>query len=103
MGNLSFDFTGRTVIVTGAGQGIGKEIGARFSRAGAEVFLVDLDADVLGRAADELGARGLLADVSDTESVEKAVQAAVAETGRLDVVVNNAGILRDKMLWKLTD
>lgn len=103
MSNLTFDFTGRTVVVTGAGQGIGKEIGALFSRAGADVFLVDLDKEVLDQATTEIDARGILADVSDTEAVQRIVDQAVADTGRLDIVVNNAGILRDRLLWKLTD
>ncbi|MCQ4118336.1 SDR family oxidoreductase [Rhodococcus tibetensis] len=103
MTNLSFDYTGRTVVVTGAGQGIGKEIGALFAGAGADVFLVDLDKEALDQAASEITARSVVADVSDTDAVQRIVDAAVSETGRLDVVVNNAGILRDNMLWKLTD
>jgi 3-oxoacyl-[acyl-carrier protein] reductase len=103
MTNLSFDYTGRTVVVTGAGQGIGKEIGALFVGAGADVFLVDLDKEALDQAVSEIAARSVVADVSDTDAVQRIVDAAVSETGRLDVVVNNAGILRDNMLWKLTD
>jgi 3-oxoacyl-[acyl-carrier protein] reductase len=103
MTNLRFDYTGRTVIVTGAGQGIGKEIGTLFFGAGADVFLVDLDKEALDQAVSEIAARSVVADVSDTDAVQQIVDAAVSETGRLDVVVNNAGILRDNMLWKLTD
>nr|WP_271209295.1 SDR family NAD(P)-dependent oxidoreductase [Rhodococcus wratislaviensis]GLK33798.1 beta-ketoacyl-ACP reductase [Rhodococcus wratislaviensis] len=103
MTNLTFDYTNRTVVVTGAGQGIGKEIGALFAGAGADVFLVDLDKEALDQAVSEIGACGVVADVSDTDAVQRIVDAAVSETGRLDVVVNNAGILRDKLLWKLTD
>jgi 3-oxoacyl-[acyl-carrier protein] reductase len=103
MGNLHYNFEGRTVIVTGAARGIGLEVARRFHESGGEVFLVDFDADQLGKAAAEIGARGLVADVSLTEDVEAVVARAVEETGRVDVVVNNAGILRDAVLWKLTD
>ncbi len=62
-----------------------------------------MDGDEVHRAAEELGARGLTVDVGDTDQVEAAVRNAYEETGRVDVVVNNAGILRDKVLWKLSD
>jgi 3-oxoacyl-[acyl-carrier protein] reductase len=101
--NLSFDFTGQTVVVTGGARGIGLELGRFFAGAGAEVFLLDYDKDEIGKAAADVGARGLHVDVSSTEAVESAVAGIVAETGRIDVIVNNAGILRDKVLWKLTD
>lgn len=103
MQNMTFDFTDQTVIVTGAARGIGLELGRHFHDSGANVYLVDYDAEEVGKAAAALGCRGLAADVSNTEQVEAAVSTAVAETGRLDVVVNNAGVLRDKVLWKLTD
>jgi 3-oxoacyl-[acyl-carrier protein] reductase len=103
MANLSFDFTGRTVIVTGAARGIGLELARCFHQAKADVFMVDFDGDVLAKAVAEIGARGLEADVSSTADVDAVVTAAVAETGRIDVLVNNAGILRDGVLWKMTD
>ncbi|WP_238006462.1 3-oxoacyl-ACP reductase FabG [Dactylosporangium sp. AC04546] len=103
MANLAFDFTGRTAIVTGAARGIGLELARHLHQAGAAVYLVDADGDDVERAAAELGARGLAADVTSTEAVESVVRCAVEDTGRLDIVVNNAGILRDKVLWKLTD
>ncbi|SDD15900.1 SDR family NAD(P)-dependent oxidoreductase [Rhodococcus tukisamuensis] len=101
--NIVFDFAGQTVIVTGAARGIGLEVGRLFVKAGADVFLVDFDAGALDEATAELGCRGVAADVSDTASVQTVVDTVVAETGRIDVLVNNAGILRDRMLWKLTD
>lgn len=103
MGNVSFDFTGQSVIVTGAARGIGLELGRFFQQAGANSYLVDIDADEVAEQAASIGARGLAADVGSTEAVERVVARVVEETGRLDVVVNNAGILRDKVLWKLTD
>ena len=103
MANLSFDFTGQTVIVTGGAQGIGLELGRFFARSAAAVYLLDYDQEQLGKAAAETGARGIPADVSSTSDVDSAVARIIAETGRVDVLVNNAGILRDKVLWKLTD
>lgn len=101
--SITFDFTGRTVIVTGAARGIGLEIGRFFRAAGADTILVDFDGDELAKAAAEIGAIGVQADVSKTEDVDRVVATAIERTGRVDVLVNNAGILRDKVLWKLTD
>ncbi|MCA2218729.1 SDR family oxidoreductase [Jidongwangia harbinensis] len=103
MGGVTFDFGGRTVVVTGAARGVGRAIGAQFHAAGAAVYLVDSDAGAVAQAAHEIGAVALTADVSDTAQVADVVARVVADTGRLDVLVNNAGILRDGMLWKLTD
>src|SRR5262249_43739606 len=103
MGNLSFDFTGRTAVVTGAARGIGLALATHLRAAGATVYLADYDADEVSRAAAGIDAQSLAMDVSDTAAVEAAVARVVAETARLDIVVNNAGILRDKVVWKLTD
>ena len=103
MHNLSFDFTDQTMVVTGGARGIGLELGRFFVRAGAEVYLIDYDKDEVGKAAAEVGARPLDADVSSTADIDRAVEQVLADTGRIDVIVNNAGILRDKVLWKLTD
>jgi 3-oxoacyl-[acyl-carrier protein] reductase len=89
--------------VTGAARGIGLELARHLHAAGAAVYLLDYDGEEVTRAAKELGAHGVAADVSSSEDVESAVRQAVEDTGRLDILVNNAGVLRDKMLWKLTD
>ncbi|GIJ50545.1 beta-ketoacyl-ACP reductase [Virgisporangium aliadipatigenens] len=103
MPNLTFDFAGRTAIVTGAARGLGLEFARLFHRSGANVFLVDADAAEVVHAADELGAVGVACDVTSTAAVEALVDQAITATGRLDIVVNNAGILRDRRLWKLSD
>jgi 3-oxoacyl-[acyl-carrier protein] reductase len=65
--------------------------------------MVDMDGDELATAAAAVGARPLKVDVSDSEQVRLAVATIVDETGRVDALFNNAGLLRDKVLWKLED
>jgi 3-oxoacyl-[acyl-carrier protein] reductase len=103
MTNLVFDFSGRTVVVTGSARGVGRAVAARFRDAGATVYLVDVDAEPVDGTAREIGGIGLVADVSSTAQVDGAVARVIAETGRIDVLVNNAGILRDGVVWKLSD
>ncbi|WP_353816547.1 SDR family oxidoreductase [Agromyces sp. SYSU T00266] len=103
MSTLTFDFTGHTVLVTGGARGIGLAVARSFSAWGATVYVVDLDQAALDEAAGGGAVRPLLASVSDTDQVSAVVAQVVAETGRVDVLVNNAGILRDRMMWKLTD
>ncbi|MDN3059003.1 SDR family NAD(P)-dependent oxidoreductase [Streptomyces sp. SRF1] len=100
---MSFDFTGQSVIVTGAAQGIGLEMARFFVDAGATTYLVDYDEAALAAAAEETGGRGVRADVAATDDVEAVVRRVIEETGRVDVLVNNAGILRDTVVWKLSD
>ena len=102
MGSLG----GRTAFVTGAGRGIGLAISQRLLTDGARVVMVDRDATAVEGAAKRLGgdARALVADVTRTTDVERAVQAAHDWQGRLDIVVNNAGITgRSVPTWELSD
>ena len=102
--SMVFDFSGRTVIVTGAARGIGFAIVRAFCAAGACVYAVDVDELGLAEVGRLLPAvRTMRADVSNTADVDHVVVSAVADTGRIDVLVNNAGLLRDKVLWKLED
>lgn len=103
MSNISYCFSGVSVIVTGAARGVGLAIAERFVAAGAATFMVDLDGDELTAAAARVGGHALQADVSTTVDVARVVSTVVDTTGRLDVLVNNAGILRDAVVWKLTD
>ncbi|KQY01320.1 3-oxoacyl-ACP reductase [Mycobacterium sp. Root135] len=103
MPNMSFDFTGRSAIVTGAARGIGFAIARHFHAAGATVFMVDLDETALTEAASEIGAIAVAADITLSADADAVVSTAVNHCGRVDILVNNAGILRDRVLWKLTD
>ena len=103
MGNIQFDFTGRSVLVTGSARGIGRAVASTFVESGAAVYLMDPDSDAVRAAADEIGGTAIVGDVSSSVDADAAVAQVVRDTGRLDVIVNNAGILRDRVLWKLTD
>jgi meso-butanediol dehydrogenase/(S,S)-butanediol dehydrogenase/diacetyl reductase len=87
-------FAGRVVIVTGAASGIGRATATRFAAEGARLVLGDLEADALDAVCEELGpvAVGERVDVADEVDVRRLVQRAVDDHGRLDVLVNNAGI-----------
>ena len=96
---------GRTALVTGAARGIGLAITERLLRDGCRVALLDRDGEVEA-VAKRLGAGtvALVADVTRTDDVDRSVQRVVATWGRLDVVVNNAGITgRSYPIWELSD
>src|SRR5207247_1085635 len=96
---------GRAALVTGAARGIGLAIASRFVAEGARVALVDVDPGVEG-AATRLGeqALGLIADVTATAEVERVVASVHQRWGRLDVVVNNAGITGgSRLTWEVSD
>lgn len=93
------DFRGRRAFVTGAGAGIGEGVAIRLAAAGAAVACVDLDEEAAARVAAEIEAGGgpacaIRCDVSDPPSVARAIEEAVSTLGGLDVLVNNAGIVK---------
>ncbi|MFD5179203.1 3-oxoacyl-ACP reductase FabG [Nocardia sp. NPDC058379] len=99
--------THRTAFVTGAARGIGAATAARLAAAGCAVAVVDLDADAAVLTAGKINAAGgtaigLGCDVTDEDSVAAAVARTVADLGSLDVLVNNAGVLRDNLLFKMS-
>lgn len=96
-------FDGKTVLITGAGSGIGQESALAFAEAGAHVVGIDRSQDGLYKTAALLRAidarfHGITADVADEESVVAAMQAAQAVTGRIDCAFNNAGITQSSTL-----
>ncbi|RFU12771.1 SDR family oxidoreductase [Rhodobacteraceae bacterium W635] len=83
---------GKTAIVTGAASGFGAGIARRFAADGAKVMVVDLNEEAAAAVAEEIGGLAQVADVANAESVRAMAGAAIAAWGRVDVLVNNAGI-----------
>jgi NAD(P)-dependent dehydrogenase (short-subunit alcohol dehydrogenase family) len=101
-------FDDKNVIVTGAGQGIGRAIAHRFAAEGAEVMLIGRRPEPLAQTAEEIDAAGgrswfYQADVSKTEEVEPAVAQAISRWGRIDVLVNNAGVADETPFLEIDD
>ncbi|CCK26165.1 3-oxoacyl-[acyl-carrier-protein] reductase [Streptomyces davaonensis JCM 4913] len=104
----SIDLTGKVAVVTGSGRGLGLAYAHALAAHGASVVVNDLDEAIAAQAAKSITEAGGTAvaetvAVGTAEAADRLVGRAVAEYGRLDVLVTNAGILRDKVLWKMTD
>jgi 3-oxoacyl-[acyl-carrier protein] reductase len=102
------DVRDKTIVVTGGGRGIGRAIALRLARQGANLALLDcnaadLEATVALCGGETVQARGYGVDVSDEAAVCAAMARIAADFGRLDGLVNNAGILRDALLVKVKD
>jgi len=102
-------FKDKVVLVTGAAQGIGKAIALKFAKGGAKIALNDIEPqkenlEKVKKEIEELGsqAKCYFADVSKYEEVERMIKEIEKDFGRLDVLVNNAGIIRDATLAKMS-
>ncbi|MHB1400303.1 MAG: SDR family NAD(P)-dependent oxidoreductase [Trichloromonadaceae bacterium] len=100
--------TKRVVMITGAGQGIGAAIARRFAAPGAKLALVDVNTEQLQQLAHSLGDSGcevlaITADVSSKAQVQSLVQQVLDSYGGLDVLVNNAGIIRDNLISNISE
>ncbi|MGW0535117.1 SDR family oxidoreductase [Streptomyces sp. NPDC003032] len=102
------DLHGKAAVVTGSGRGLGLGYARALAAAGAAVVVNDVDGEAVDAAVAEITAAGgraagVVAAVGDSEAADRLVDTAVREFGHLDVLVSNAGILRDRVLWKMTD
>ena len=99
--------SGKVVVITGAARGIGKACAERFLNDGAKVVISDVDAGQLSQTASELGKpddlRAVEADVAKRADIDRLVATAVKEFGRLDVMVNNAGVARNQDFLEIAE
>ena len=99
---------GKVAIVTGSGRGLGLAYAQELARQGAAVVINDVDAQTAADAVASIEALGgravaVTAPVGPTETAKQLVSSAVETFGRLDILVTNAGVLRDTVLWKMSD
>ncbi|MDD5644364.1 MAG: 3-oxoacyl-[acyl-carrier-protein] reductase [bacterium] len=98
----------KTAIVTGAGQGIGKTIALKLAGEGADIALCDIDEESLRKTASEIECLGRKAyaykcNVADIASVDKTVNKILDNAGKVDILINNAGLTRDALMMRLKE
>ncbi len=100
-----FDFKGKTVLLTGATGGIGREIAKRLHALGATLALTDMNIEVLKAFQAELGENVFVysANITDDEDLKELVKQAETDMGKIDILVNNAGITKDGLSMRMTD
>ena len=102
---MEMDFANKTVVVTGSARGIGRVIAEQFARLNANVVISDLDEETVERAVGEIGSTtvGFKADVTKAADIDKLFEKTVERFGRVDIVVNNAGITRDSVMIRMAE
>ncbi|HEV2036762.1 MAG TPA: 3-oxoacyl-ACP reductase FabG [Candidatus Dormibacteraeota bacterium] len=96
-------FKDRVALITGAGRGIGAATAQLFAKEGAKVAVSDMDDGPAKEVAGPIKGLAIACDVTKREQVEKMIERTVHELGRIDVLVTCAGIIRDNLLFKMTD
>ncbi len=102
------DFKGQVAIITGGGRGIGRAIAEGLAKKGVNLAIVDIDSDMAVKTASDLSALdikaiGMRLDVSNAEDVKKVFSEIRKEFGRIDILINNAGITRDGLMIRMKD
>jgi len=93
----------KAIVVTGGAQGLGRACAERFIADGARVLIADINEEILQATADEIGAQHTTADISKRSEIEKLVQACVDQFGKIDVILNNAGIAKNQEFLDISD
>jgi len=107
--NMAYQFDeikGKTVIITGSGQGIGRGIAEMFADQGANLVISDINQETAQKAADEIAKKGVetiavVCDVSKYDQVENLMAKAIEKWGKIDIVINNAGITMDTLFIRM--
>ena len=99
------DFSNKTVVITGSARGIGRAIAEKFASQGANVVISDLNQEAVDKVAAEIGenAAGFKADVTNPDEVDDLFKKVKEKFGQVDIVVNNAGITRDKLMIRMDE
>jgi 3-oxoacyl-[acyl-carrier protein] reductase len=97
-----FSLKDKVAIITGGAKGIGKAVAETFHKAGAKIIIWDLD-DEGQKTADSLNGKFYKVNTSDRIGLEETTQKVISDFGRIDILINNAGILRDSSFLKMTD
>ncbi len=103
-----YNFTGKTAVITGGAQGIGKEISKRFTRANANIVIIDISKEKLDQTIKELAnertkVKAYQVDITDAEKLDIVVNEIKSEFSSIDILVNNAGITRDALLLRMKE
>jgi 3-oxoacyl-[acyl-carrier protein] reductase len=103
-----YDLSGKVALITGAGRGIGRAIAHRLAKEGADIVVSDIQHESAHSVTNEIIVMGreaiaCVADVTKADQVQRMTDHALNRFGRIDVLVNNAGLLRDGVVWKLSD
>jgi len=98
----------QVAIITGGARGIGKSIADKFAENGANLVIIDVNEEAAQQTANEYKAKGIKAialkvDVSSPEEVDKMVKDVLAEFGKIDILINNAGITRDNLMLRMSE
>jgi len=102
---MSFDFSGKVVVVTGASRGIGREIAQAFAQGGATVLGTATSENGAGKISEYLGenGKGFVLNVTENDSIAALFDTIKSDFGGVDILVNNAGITRDNLMMRMKD